>query len=452
MASSRTISDSSLITLILDDGNHRTDLAFPAGVTLQEAMNAVDIGRLRPYTLTGRLMRPGAVLGQDISSGALILLRSEGWDVEPKIIPVDHSAEVRASNTTVALGITAIVTGVLTGMWALLFQTSALTPPDTWVYASLIGAFVLVSVLLACRTSVGKPLIEVGGPAALIFAAASLSTFVNPGDHTHQLLIVAALGISMVSLIRWVACGKKAPNVGNVCIDTSVIMLVVALIDVGVMVAGLPIEFTAAIIFGLCPPLLNAISGFSIRVPSDVLLDSEAVIREAPAVRNRTVDTTDPDVGNLMLISAARNRLWTFLTCLGLLITAPALVNLVAIDSWRGTVTFFAFLTAIAACLLVPRKSSSRFVRVLPRITAGYLVTLLALSGQLRLDPFVTAVILLCMAGLFLGATFFMKPERRFYGFSRIGDILQSLSVASSLPLALAAIGVISLVRTGGLG
>lgn len=451
MAASKTVSDTSLITLILDDGNTRTDLAFPTGITLKEAMTAVDIGTLRPFTITGRLMRPGAILGQDITSGSLILLRREGWDAEPTITPIDHSAEVRASNVTVALAILAMVTGVLTGVWALLARTS-LPAPDTWVYSSLLGAFVFLAVLLACRGSVGRPLLEAGGPAALVFAAASLSTFANPGDHTHQLLIMSALGIGMVSLVRWVACGTDAPGVRNVCLDLAVASLFLALLDVAVMVSDLPIEFTAAIIFGLCPPLLAAISGFSIRVSSDVLLDSESVIREAPAVRNRSTSVEDPDVSEILTISVARNQLWTFLTCFGMLVTALPMYNLVGTDSWRGTVALICVLTGALTCLLVPRKSASHFVRILPRITAALLIVGLALSGKLSTDPFVLAIMLLIVAALFLGTTFLLKPERRFYGFSRIGDILQSLSVAASLPLALAAVGVISLVRTGGLG
>ena len=238
------------------------------------------------------------------------------------------------------------------------------------------------------------------------------------------------------------------------CIDAALLTLAVALLDVGVMSAGLPIEFTAAVVFGLCPPLLAAMSGFSIRVSSDVLLDSESVIREAPAVRSAPVDeeAARPDVGKLMAISSARNSFWVTATCLGLVVTTPAMANLLAVEGWRGTVAFLVFLAAVAACLLVPRSSSSRLVRILPRVSAATILAIVIWSGTLRFTPLTLAIGLALIGLLFLGASLLVREGRPFYGFSRIGDILQTLSVSTSLPLALAAIGVISLVRTGGLG
>lgn len=72
--------------------------------------------------------------------------------------------------------------------------------------------------------------------------------------------------------------------------------------------------------------------------------------------------------------------------------------------------------------------------------------------GSFRYDPFSTALFFAALGLLFVGATLLMRDDRRYYGFSRLGDIVQSFSVTFSLPLSMAAIGIISLVRTGGLG
>lgn len=452
------VPETSLVTLIVDRGGKREDLAFPAGITLKEALTAVGIGQLSPATIDGRIMRPEAVLGRDIVSGTLVLLRDKGWETGSEITRIDHSAEVRATTLSITISTLAIILGLLAGAVGLTIkgagESAAHLVPEPWVYFALIGVLALFALLLACRDPYGKPLLEVGGPVALIFGASSLLSFANPGDHTHQVLIATMLGTSMVSLVRWVYCGRYRPDTGNVCIDAALLTLAIALLDVGVMSAGLPIEFTAAVVFGLCPPLLAAMSGFSIRVSSDVLLDSESVIREAPAVRSAPVDeeAARPDVGKLMAISSARNSFWVTATCLGLVVTTPAMANLLAVEGWRGTVAFLAFLAAVAACLLVPRSSSSRLVRILPRVSAATILAIVIWSGTLPFTPLTLAIGLALIGLLFLGASLLVREGRPFYGFSRIGDILQTLSVSTSLPLALAAIGVISLVRTGGLG
>ena len=454
MAGPDTVAPEKLVTLIIDRGARRSDLAFPAGITLADALKPLAIGSLIPFSVTGESLRAGAVLGREIPSGTLILLRERGWADRSEIRVIDHSAQVRANNISTLITVLSMTVGLFAGAWTLLVENLGSTPPEPWLYSSLAGSLAVFGILLACRTSTGRPLLEVGGPAALVFGAASLASLANPGDYTHQVLITAMLGISIVSLLRWLYCGNRNPDVGNVCIDTALIALIVALLDVGVMALGQPIQLTAAIIFGLCPPLLAAISGFSIRVSSDVLLDQESVIREAAAVRVPPADPSAqaPPIPLLLAVSSARNRLWTVIACLGITVTSPVLLGLVGLPGWRGMVAMLAILAAFAACMLIPRKSSSMFVRVLPRITAGLLVVISAVMGSFRYDPFSTALFFAALGLLFVGATLLMRDDRRYYGFSRLGDIVQSFSVTLSLPLSMAAIGIISLVRTGGLG
>ena len=97
------VPETSLVTLIVDRGGKREDLAFPAGITLKEALTAVGIGQLSPATIDGRIMRPEAVLGRDIVSGTLVLLRDKGWETGSEITRIDHSAEVRATTLSITI-------------------------------------------------------------------------------------------------------------------------------------------------------------------------------------------------------------------------------------------------------------------------------------------------------------------------------------------------------------
>lgn len=451
---SAVASKAALITLIVDRGGRHEDLAFPTGITLHDALEAIDAGDLSPFAVTGAPLSSTAVLGKDLNSGAFIVLRRSGWDHAGNIRPVDHSDEVRAANVSTAVSVLAIAAGVVVSGGVLYFQSVEEAPSAPQGYAWLMAACVAVALLLSCRKSHGKPLLETGGSAALVTAGALIGTFANPGDPTHQALFTAMLGISLVSLVRWLCCGRASPDVGNVCIDAAILAMLIGLLDMLVMEMGQPIALTAALIFGVCPPILAAISGFSVRVPSDMLLDSASVIREAPAVRSAPVsaDVESPDVPLLLSISLARNRFWTLMASLGAVLTAPTMVALTAAPGWRGVVALLALLTAVATCLLMPRKTSSHFVRIVPRISAAAIIVMLALLGDLPFPHFVVAVALAGTGLLFLGASFLVHTDYQFYGFSRLGDIVQSLCVVASLPLSLAAVGVISLVRSGGLG
>jgi len=109
------------------------------------------------------------------------------------------------------------------------------------------------------------------------------------------------------------------------------------------------------------------------------------------------------------------------------------------------------------AFLLVPRTAAAAYVRILPRATVGLLL-IASTFAMARNDavnrhihPFMAFGTMTVLALVILVASIPISRGRKSLAFTRMGDILQSFCCTWSLPFALCGMGVVTLVRTGGI-
>lgn len=442
-----SVSTTQMVTLIIDHGN-RSHIAVPSGVSLSDVLQAMQIRTdLVPYRLDGTPVDVRARVGSTIASGSLIILRERGWSVTAPVTQVPHSASRLRSRHSFLVSLLAILAGTLVAAWAFHAKVTGSWPAETWIMVTLLGACSLIAVVLALLPSHGRPLTEMAGPALVGVAAAIIGTWPNLGAWAHQAVATAALAVALLAMIRVTGPGKEKPGPTNVGVDLAVISMIIGLATVWFMFKDLPIWFLATILFGLAPAILKASPGLTIRVTSDVLLDNESVIREAPAVRHREHIEAEPDVAAIVVGSRSRFRLWVCLTSVWLVVGAPSLITIG--EGWQGTVASVALALGVAAFLLLPRTSTDPVARIVPRLAAAIVATMIMVSSG---APPIWIPVILAVAGIGLGAgSLLITEDRQFYLLSRIGDIVQGFAVVWALPLSLVGAGVISLVRTGSL-
>ena len=109
------------------------------------------------------------------------------------------------------------------------------------------------------------------------------------------------------------------------------------------------------------------------------------------------------------------------------------------------------------AFLLVPRTAAAAYMRILQRATVGLLL-IASTFAMARNDavnrhihPFMAFGTMTVLALVILVASIPISRGRKSLAFTRMGDILQSFCCTWSLPFALCGMGVVTLVRTGGI-
>ncbi len=456
-----TYASVSYLTLAFEGG--REDIAAPFGMTLQQVLDLRRVpADLIPYTPSGERLPGGLVIGREISNGSLIVLYSQPYAPKLSITRIpDKKTSLRIAFSPYVLT-TGITVCILAALWTLLGRlllgdAAVLTSPSmALVLAGL--AFVL-GLIFALLPGHGRPVLETGAPLACGAASGVLTTLSNPDDYAYQALIGAAAAAGLLSAVRWAWRGRENAGTAQATADGAVFSLSLAVIALAALFAGVDISLLAAALFGLSAPLLLALPGFSVSVDQAQLINEAKIVREASSVRGAEPKAPDPITPNfidaVVAAGVARNRLWTILICTAVLVCFPSVASHVGDSSWRGPVAAGGIVCVILALLLVPRTAAALHVRLLPRATAGILIlaATAALGSSSTADVTLVAALVIGTAALLI-AVVSIPIFRSWHAliFTRIGDLLQGFACTFALPLSLAGAGLITLIRTGGLG
>lgn len=446
-----------LAFLTLDLDGAAIDLAVPAGTRLGEVLirRGVPTNRV-PYRVDGKQLFPDQRIGSDIPSGTLITLFPEFYDADMRVTHVTPARDTRAgryAGTTNAVG---LLVGILLTILAIYLQSSGLSPLNRTEGLALALATVAIGVVFALRKSWDRPLLEVLTPISFGIAAGSISAMGNFGEIGFQVVITASIASAVLCVLRWAWRGRFHRPTAQVSFDGALIGFGIGLGALVFLLTGLEFRLFAALVFGLSSPLFIALPGFTIKVKDSQLLNEKVVTREAKGVRRSTPVEPEPidsaTATDLMSASSARNQLWSLVLAIGAVLPARYVIEQVDPGTWQGRAAIAAIVCAILVLLLSPREARMHHLRIIPRCAAGLIFVQVVWAAAKAVSPLALSSLLGVAAVALLGASHLMLTKRKPLTLTRLADITQTLSGALVLPLSLIAIGIINLVRTGGLG
>lgn len=438
------------------------DVSAPSGTTLQTLLNHMQIAG-PAIDLDGRAIPGSARLGVDLPAGTLITILPAEWG-QTRRRQVKNIQDTRGGQmygffaaAGLAAGLT-VVAALVASYWQAAGRDGTIAELTTragslaatpWLPLALAGVLFAVSLGFSLMPPNGRPLVEIL-PGTTFAVAASLALgLANPGDVRHQLLIVTLLAVGSSAFVRWVTWGHKRRTGGGVLLDVALASAIVAGLDLVFLSIGLPFELFIAGLLGILPALLAALGALTVRVDSEALVETSAVIREAPSVRRSTEQAELPEPTELVWLSSLRHKLWTILTSATIVAASAVMVRPLMSEGIHRTFAIAALACIVISLLLIPRTSRYPYVRIVPRAAAAIIAGAGALlaADALGWIPVAGACLLIALA--FIGISYI--PEKFGVTFTRLADILQSLTTTLSLPLTLVAIGIIDIVRTGGL-
>jgi hypothetical protein len=286
--------------------------------------------------------------------------------------------------------------------------------------------------------------------------------------------LAAAAGLMIAPSVAW-----GSVHVAVICAAAAVAVLsgVLVLISVGRVVAAayaavaalsagvaalwalalllnLPASAACAVALGLAPVVLRVLPSTSLSAAPGMFIDFVRFQTLRWSVREREPEPAHSvraaRAGTMVAQSAARWRVGATATCLTAAVSAPfALVPL------AGDAVAFAGQIAVAACsalalTLLSRRALDPLTRWMPRAAAVVVIVALvtAALGQVGTDLIVAGSVVLLAGGVVIAAvTVAVGRGARSLRWSRVGDVLESLTVAFALPAGLLAAGVLDVLR-----
>jgi hypothetical protein len=319
----------------------------------------------------------------------------------------------------------------------------------------------LLGLLYALRPCQGHPVSETLATVAFGACAGILVAASNFDDARYQTLICGFAAAGALATVRWAWRGPKDPPTERVSGDCAAVGLLGASAILLCMLTKLDVVFVYAALFGVAAPLMQALPGFSVNLPQSRLIDEATIVREASSVRGAKPSHLDPVTGEeaatIVKVGDARYRLWTLLLCADVVATLPAMLRAAGHGGVQGALAGVSVGCAGLAFLLVPRTAAAAYVRILPRATVGLLLIastfVMARNDAINrhIHPYMAFGTMTVLALVVLVASIPINRGRKSLAFTRMGDILQSFCCTWSLPFALCGMGVVTLVRTGGI-
>ena len=316
------------------------DVSAPSGTTLQTLLNHMQIAG-PAIDLDGRAIPGSARLGVDLPAGTLITILPAEWG-QTRRRQVKNIQDTRGGQmygffaaAGLAAGLT-VVAALVASYWQAAGRDGTIAELTTragslaatpWLPLALAGVLFAVSLGFSLLPPNGRPLVEIL-PGTTFAVAASLALgLANPGDVRHQLLIVTLLAVGSSAFVRWVTWGHKRRTGGGVLLDVALASAIVAGLDLVFLAIGLPFELFIAGLLGILPALLAALGALTVRVDSEALVETSAVIREAPSVRRSTEQAELPEPTELVWLSSLRHKLWTILTSATIVAASAVMVR-----------------------------------------------------------------------------------------------------------------------------
>ena len=443
--------------IVVVSGEHRVDLAVPLGDTLAEAFRGI-----------GFPIEPGRHVVLD-RSGAETHLSTRGSDLaDGSLLSLIDLRARSLSNLPVVGGdplrdrgaiwwMLAMVAVVTLGVHVLGTGPGRTDPAlQRGLASAALGVAAIVSALVWARRhphDVTLGALSMLSPLTLAFASGFVMIPLTMAAGLH-LAVVCGLAFAAVlaALLTVTIGGLRLRSFSGV---TTVILVVLAAIWGITLLSGMGVAAAAVISAGAVPLGLRILPSTLVNVDEGYLIDHEKFMSTRWTVRGAVPHTPTEiradNVGAVVEDSSARLLAGTVL-----LSGIPVLVVPLAADAdWQanplvlgGAIGLLSSL--VIALLLIARHTASPALRWVPRgaavlvlveataaaaLTVGSLTLTVAAAGFLVVGIF--AAVLLVPIGR--GA--------RSLVWSRLADVLEALAIALSLPSALLAADIVSILR-----
>ncbi|QBE49380.1 hypothetical protein [Leucobacter triazinivorans] len=432
--------------IALDAGGRRHDLAVPAGDALAAALAAVGV----------HLGDGQRVLGPDgtvVDTGTPMTELREGglYAVAGGAAAAPRGGGAGAGGAVAvlpwALGGLALVSGIL-----------ALGADGwRWPAAAVLGLAAVAALLAAGRARPGRVVVVaafgLGGLAAALATTAGAGAGADPGADPGLLLAVAAVAVTVTAGVLMVVAEDDALRAAATPIVViSALFSVLALLSPALRWTPpqLLIAASAAAVIGI-----RAAPSLLVGVDPGYHLDYGRYMVLRWTVRGRVpefIERVDEDRVR-SIVAASEARLRSAIVLLSVIAAAglpSAAQPLGSGDPVAAIAAAVYVATAVLALLLTSRRTSSPALRLPPRLAV--LTGLLGLAALLAprtpaLAATVAAAALLLAALVAAGMIAPLARGDRSLGWSRAGDIVDSIAIAVVLPAGLLAAGTLHLLR-----
>lgn len=458
-------------------GEHRVDVAVPAGTTLYDALREVGVDLDAPgvsvVDSTGRALNRYGATGDDIVDGTVLHVvhrggaaargRSarRGRDANADV-PPDPLA-TRPAGSAWWLG--AAVAGCVVVALVVALDPAEFPSALDDVFRGVQGEVVrwsLVGVLAFAAAGLSLLRVRTDGPgsgwatvaAGLSGTAAAVCT-VDPGlAEAGRFMVVAGLVGALVPVsLRWALAHRQRHPAADVAAPVAIVLAVALVVTTLTLMLGLPVALAAGVLVGGAPLGLRMVPSLSVSVPDSHLLDLSVVQRTATSVRAPEpappVQINDRSVGRVVSGAERRQDAGT----LTLAVLPPLLVPVLLAQADPGPITRW---SALATCVFVavalalaPRTARGELLRWAPRAAAGVVLVELAVIAALGVADLPPVALVGTMLVALAAALLSVPIGRgwRSVGFSRLADTFEAMLTVLALPVGLVAGGIIEAVR-----
>ncbi|MBT0994255.1 hypothetical protein KIN34_08140 [Cellulomonas sp. DKR-3] len=445
------------VRLAVAVGVDRRDVALRADVVLADALRAALVPVGEPGTVvldsSGRRLDLAAAVGDQLVDGSAVhVLRPapaprgrHGRTLDPSTL--SRRPYPRAGLLAIAGGV-----GLALLVVALLGPSGQPPAVPTALATALVVAALVVAGTGRLRGRATTPSVAVAATvAAPLLAAAAGAWAVLPADAVERRLAVTVALVAAATAAGVRSVVALAARVGD---DEAVVVLaalvVVAATQVAGLLLGLPGGTAAAVVVGLGPLMLRLAPRYALAVPDEQLVDLSQVSRTADSVRAPRPRALGRVSERLVARTVAGAERRVAAACVAACVATVVLVPVVLAAPEPGSIarpaSYALVVLVVLALVLVPRVTRDPLIRWAPRLAAGALLVELALgmpAGWRASAAALAILLLLVVAGV--GAA--LARGWRSVVASRVADVVENLAVVLSLPVAIAAGGLVEILR-----
>ncbi|WP_430868288.1 hypothetical protein [Demequina aurantiaca] len=436
----------------------RLDVSAPTTQLVADALDAIGVsfesGRDVLLDRSGREVPPTTLIG-DLADGSLLSIvdlgkaaaTPPGLRAQATTTRADH----RSTWWLLALSALLLAAGALGSLAAGAPLLAGAGRP--WVALGLgLGALASAALWIVRSAPRGAGAAALVSTLTLAFAAGTLAVPDAVGA-THLAVTIGLLSAAALGSVMAVAARDRVLRA--IASTVSVLLVVYGSIWGMTLLLEWPMVAAAALTLGLVVPgirflptvLLPVADGYAINYKhfmSSRWTVRGAIPQEPGAVMMEAIRPT-------VEVAAARLRTGTIALCL----TAPIMALLV-LPGFRdggmmvriGSIGVIA--ATVAALFLMPRHGTEPVIMWVSRGVAAVMVIEVAIAGAVSASTVSVTVLAVALLAVGIVAAALIVPlskGARSLGWSRVGDKVESLSVALALPCALLAANVVELVR-----
>jgi len=447
------------VRLVVAVGTEQRHVALRRDVRLGDALRVALVPLDDPGTVvldsSGTLLDPDVAVGEQVPDGAALhVVRPaprprRSRDVDPEVLARRPGPQAGLLALAGTLGLGLLLAGML---------GPAPDLPAGVATAVTLGLAVLALVVaLTGRTArtTSTPASVAATVATPVLGAAAGVWAVLPGDDPQRRL---ALVVALVCAV--VASGARAVMTRRLRAgdDEAVVVLgaltVVAATQAATLLLDLPAQAGAAVLVGLAPFVLRVAPRLALAIPDEQLVDVSQVARTAESVRaprpralgrvsQRLVARTVEGAERRVITATAAGCVAVVTLVPGVVAAATRSDDPADVPKWGAY--------ALVGCVLLqfvlgPRTARDTTTRWLPRIAAGVLLLEVGLAVPVDSRETVALAALVLGALVAVVGTALARGWRSVVG-SRLGDTVEGLAVVLALPAAVAASGLVEVLR-----